>query len=202
VTNEQVPQSLRKFLTADERVEKTFELKSHQVYATDRRILVQKGRKVRDFAYAHISSVEYSSKRYWWLIVLGIIICAVGVFGFAFASSEHRALAPYCLVLVPIGVVLIVLGAIIKSEWVEAVVIGIRDPIRFKGVSQELNSLLQTIRQKESTGVTATATENGQTVIADTIRILAELRDDRVITQEEFERKKTRLLKYSKQNSF
>ena len=124
------------------------------------------------------------------------------MFGFAFASSEHRALAPYCLVLVPIGVVLIVLGAIIKSEWVEAVVIGIRDPIRFKGVSQELNSLLQTIRQKESTGVTATATENGQTVIADTIRILAELRDDRVITQEEFERKKTRLLKYSKQNSF
>jgi hypothetical protein len=61
---------------------------------------------------------------------------------------------------------------------------------------------LQTIRQKGATGITTAATENGQAVLAGTIRILAELGDDGIITQEEFEKKKTRLLKSSYRKSF
>jgi hypothetical protein len=197
VAKGQVPQKIRQFLAADECIEEAFYLKSHQVYATDRRILIQKGRTVRDFPYAHISSVEYSSKRYWWLIALGIIIAAAG--GFAFVISDGHFAS---LLLVPIGIALIILGAILKSEWIEAIVIGVSDPIKFRGVSQELNALLQAIRQKESTGITTAATENGQAVLADTIWILAEIRDDGIITQEEFEKKKTRLLKSSDRNSF
>lgn len=38
------------------------------------------GRTVRYFDYTHISSIEYSSRRYWWLIVFGIIFIVAGIF--------------------------------------------------------------------------------------------------------------------------
>ncbi len=71
---------LKHVLTKDEEIEVIFPLKGCNVCATNKRLLRLEGRTVRDFDYNHISSVEYSSKRYWGLIIVGVIIGVIGFF--------------------------------------------------------------------------------------------------------------------------
>lgn len=179
-----VPQQIENILTEDEVVEKPFDLQGQQVFATNKRLLVMEGRTIRDFDYAHISSVTYSSKRYRWLIALGIVLVIIGFFiGGSWAI-------PFVL----IGLILIIIGIVRKSEWVEVNVVGVSDPQKFLGEKKDLDSLLQIIRQKQVAKPTAGKTETKDIDFVETIRKLAELRDQGIITQEEFEEKKRKLL--------
>jgi len=109
------------------------------------------GRTIRDFDYAHMSSIAYSSKRYRWLIVLGIVLMIAGVWvGGFFIGAVALAI---------IGLILIFAGVKAKSEWVEVNVVGVSNPIRFLGSRQDLDSLLQIIRQRRMAKDTVVQTE-------------------------------------------
>jgi len=188
-----IPKQIQNILTEDEIIEKRFNLKGCQVYSTNNRLLVLEGRTIRDFDYAHISSIAYSSRRYWWLIGFGIIFIIAGVYIRQIVGVEIAAIAGGL-----IGLILIIAGAVSKSEWIEANVVGVTKPRTFKGSRDNLDSLLQIIRQKQPAETFIGETEAKVVDFTETIRKLAELRDDGIITQEEFEQKKSQLLRDSK----
>lgn len=98
------------------------------------------------------------------------------------------------------GCLFIILGIFIKSEWVEVNVVGVNERVKYKGSRDALDSLLQIIREKRLTEQAVQQKETTDTKKLDfieTIRKLAELRDDGIITQEEFEEKKSKILKNS-----
>lgn len=138
-----VPSKMRKILAEGETIEATFELKNCRLYATDRRLIEVKGETIRDFDYAHVSSVGYSSKRYRWLIVVGILIIIGGIVATNLASGVGGITAGAV-----VGIILIILGVVLKSERFEVTVVGLSQPLRYKGSKQNLDSLLRVIRQK------------------------------------------------------
>ena len=160
-----------------------------QLYATNRRLLELKGHTVRDFAYAHISSVAYTSRRYLWLIVIGIALIIMG--------AALRSLLDFGRVLwifLVIGVVFIIIGALVREEFVEANIVGAPESIRYEGSRQTLHSLMQLIGEKQAVEATAGPKEAKDIDSIEALRKLAELRDQGVLTQEEFEEKKRKLL--------
>lgn len=190
---ETIPKKIRKLLTEDETVKKSFDLHNCEVYATDKRLFRVEGRSIRDFDYTHVSSVEYISKRHWGWVAFGIVLLIVGAVVGSFTSGEVKT------ALVIIGLIIMFIGAISKSERVEANVVGVSQPVKFSGSRQDLDSLLRIIREKRTATASISKTERSPSAdVADTIRKLAELRDEGILTQEEFEEKKTRLLQNSK----
>jgi hypothetical protein len=186
---QKIPKNIRNLLAEDETIERGFDLRDCKVFATDRRLFRVEGCSVRDFDYTHISSVEYTSKRYWGWVAFGIVLMIIGA-----VVGNLVDTAGVTITLLIIGFIISVVGAIAKSEWVEANVIGVPQPIKFQGPRQELDSLLRIIREKRTTKTQITKSEGKGDDIADTIRKLAELRDEGILTQEEFEEKKKNLL--------
>jgi len=178
-------------LTKDETIEKSFELKGYQVYATNKRLLRLEGRTVRDFDYNHISSVEYSSKRYWGLIIVGVIIWIIGI---PLGGWIDNLLIWLFGIM---GFLVIIIGIFLKSEWVETNVVGVKEPIKYPGQRDELDSLLKIIREKRAVDHTVSQKESKDSNFVETIRKLAELRDEGILTQEEFEEKKGKILRDS-----
>ena len=147
---------LQQILVDNETVENTFSLKGVELYATNQRLITIQGRTIRDFDYAHISSVAYSSKRYWGLIVGGILIAVFGVAGGQFLDTVEIAIGS-----LGVGLVLIIIGALVKPEWVEVNVVGLSDPIKFSGSKKDLDSLLHTMRQKRYSTTAEKGSING-----------------------------------------
>lgn len=192
MSNKKLPKQIRNILTEYETIEKSFHLKGRRVYATNKRLLDLAGRTVIDYDYAHIASVRYTSKRYRRLIILGIIIMVVGVFaGFNVDVTE------IIIGSVLGGLVFIIIGAIAKSESVMVKVVGVDDPVTYKGSTDELDSLLQIVRTKRLTESALSQKEARGMDFIETIRRLAQLRDEGILTQEEFEEKKSKILRDS-----
>ncbi len=139
----EVPSELEKYLTKDEVVERSFNLKNCKVWATNKRLFVKIGKRVQDVDYNHISSVGFEEKRYYKLIVLGVILFIIAGL-FAKLKAPMQSIAMICL----IGIVSIILGIILRKEWLELVVLGFSEPIKFEGSRQELDRLLKIIREK------------------------------------------------------
>jgi len=193
---QKIPKQVEGILDEDETIEESFDLKGCHVYATDRRLLMKRGRTVRDFDYAHISSVAYSSKHYWGRVIPGILLCVIGgwLLGTLLSTGIGNAGIGFATIIALItGSVLILSGLTGKSEWVEINVAGVASPIKFAGSRQDLDSLLHIIRQKRTTKPAISKTETKGIDVADTIRKLADLRNEGVITEEEFEEKKSKL---------
>lgn len=187
---QKIPRQIRQILAQNETIERRLDLVGCKVYATNQRLLKLEGRTVRDFEYNHISSVEYSSKRHWWLIVIGIMTAIIGFFAGDMILGLQGAITG-----VIIGIIPVILGIMSKSEWIETNIVGVHDsPIIYKGNGQHLDILFQIIRQKRLTENEPDHLETKQADFTDTIRKLAELRDDGIITTEEFEEKKKKLL--------
>ena len=184
-----VPRQIQNILARDELVEKGFRVKGRRLYATDRRLLELEGHTIRDFDYAHISSVAYTSKRYLWLIGVGIALIILGA-----ALRSLLDFEPFLWIFLVIGVVFIIIGALFRKEFVVAYVVGVPDPIKYEGSRQTLHSLLQLIREKQLAGPAAKEKETKEIDSVEAIRKLAELRDQGILTQEEFEEKKRKLL--------
>jgi len=134
---------LQQVLVDNETVENTFSLKGVELYATNRRLVTIQGRTIRDYDYSHISSVAYSSKRYWALIVIGILLVALGV-----AIGLLLDAVAVMIGFLSVGLILIIIGVILKPEWIEINVVGLPESVRFRGSKKDLDSLLQIIRQK------------------------------------------------------
>ena len=184
-----VPRQIQNILARDELVEKDFHVKGRRLYATDRRLLELEERTIRDFDYAHISSVAYTPKRYLWLIGVGVALIILGA-----ALRSLLDFEPFLWSFLVVGVVLIIIGALVKKEFVVAYVVGVPDPIEYEGSRQTLDSLLQLIRAKQLAGPAAGPKETKGIDSVEAIRKLAELRDQGILTQEEFEQKKRKLL--------
>lgn len=197
--SKKIHKKIQSVLTTDETIEATFKLKGCEICATDKRLLELAGRTIRDYDYTHISSIAHTSKRYWRLIILGIILMIAGYFAGSLLSllvesEEGAAISISSLV---VGLILIIIGAIKKSEWVEINVVGVSNPIKYKGSRDALDSLLQIVRQKRLAEHTPDEKEIKDVAFVETIRKLAELKDQGIITQEEFEEKKSNLLRNS-----
>lgn len=188
----QIPQQIQNVLTRDEVLEKSFDLQDCRVYATSKRLLELKGRSTRDFHYAHISSIAYLSKRYWWLIAIGVIFAIGGII----MGRLLDEMAIGMIAIVP-GVILILVGALYKPEWVVLNVVGISEPHKFEGSKQTLDSLLQIIREKRDAQSAAGQAVTKAIDSIEAIRKLSELKDDGIITEEEFQDKKSKLLEDS-----
>jgi len=184
-----VPRQIQNILAKDELVEKDFRVKGCRLYATSRRLLELKGRTIRDFAYAHISSVAYTSKRYLWLIGVGVALIILGA-----ALRSLLDFEPFLWSFLVIGVVFIIIGALVREEFVEANIVGAPDPIKYEGSRQTLHSLMQLIGEKQAAEPAAGPKETKDIDSIEAIRKLAELRDQGILTQEEFEEKKRELL--------
>ncbi|MFC1862164.1 SHOCT domain-containing protein [Chloroflexota bacterium] len=189
--SKKLPKQIQSALTDDETVERSFNLKGCKVYATSKRLLELTGRTVRDYDYTHVSSIAYSSKRYWALLVFGIIAVIAGIYSFGDTDGT------IFWVLIGIGCFLIILGVFRKSEWVEVNIVGVQNTVEYKGSRDELDSLLQIVRQKRLTESTSDNKGSKGIDYIETIRKLAELRDEGIITQDEFEEKKHRILQNS-----
>lgn len=184
-----VPQQIRKILVEDETVEKEFRVEEYRLYATDRRLIEVKGRRIRDFGYAHISSITYVLQRYLWLIGVGIVLIIFGV-----ALDNWLGKTEFLWVFLVIGLIIVIIGAVFKEEFIEANVVGVPKPAKYKGQRQTLHLLLQLIRQKQGATLGAREKETKDIDSIEAIRKLAELRDQGILTQEEFEQKKKKLL--------
>jgi hypothetical protein len=134
---------IQSVLTQGENIEKSFELNNCRAYATNKRLFKMEGKKVRDFDYNHISSVEYVPKRYWLLIILGLLFavagCLVGI-----NNDENTIMVAGVVV----GVLLVLVGIFWKKETIVTDVIGVEDRVEYPGHRQELDSLLKIIREK------------------------------------------------------
>jgi hypothetical protein len=144
MNRKKLTKQLKNVLTEDEEIENIFPLEGCNVCATNKRLIELKGNTTRDYDYTHISSIAYSSRRYWLLIVLGvIIIIAATYFGSEIGQTP-------VIVSVATGFLLIVVGIIHKPERVEIHVIGV-GKVEYKGKRTTLNSLvklLNIVRQK------------------------------------------------------
>ena len=147
---ENIPQQIKNLLTEDESVESLFDLKGCQLYATSERLLMTKGKNIRDFDYAYISSVAYRLERYWQVAVIGIAMMAAGGLLVLFTDTPLTPLL--AIIGVICGLLCIIAGILIKSEWVEINVVGLSKPIKCEGTRQDLDCLSRLVRQKRGNG--------------------------------------------------
>ena len=184
-----VPRRIQNILAKDELVEKDFHVKGCRLYATGRRLLELKDSTIRDFAYAHISSFAYTSKHHLWLIGVGIALSILGA-----ALHDLLGFEPLLWIFLVIGFVLIIAGALLREEFVEVNVVGVPDRIRYEGPRQTLQSLVRLIGEKQAAEPAAKPEETEGIDFIEEIRKLAELKDQGILTQEEFEEQKRRIL--------
>ena len=132
-----IPKELQKYLYEDEVVEAQFELKDCSVYATNHRLFIFRG-------YMHVSSVEYGLKKYYSLIVGGLILI---LFSFLMNNLLPKMPSDLMMLLVFVGVLLVIVGLIYKKERLLIHVVGLK-PVEIEGSRKNLDSLMKIIRVK------------------------------------------------------
>jgi DNA-directed RNA polymerase subunit RPC12/RpoP len=140
-----IPKELQKYLYEDEVVEAQFKLKGCSVYATNHRLFIFRGKKIRDLRYKHVSSVEYEPKKYYSLIVGGLILILFS----SLISNLLPKLMPSDLMMLLffVGLLLVIVGLIYKKERLLIHLAGLK-PIELEGIRKNLDSLMKIIRTK------------------------------------------------------
>ena len=77
------PEVIKKYLVRDEIVEELYELNKLNVFTTNVRVLIQKGRDIKDISYAYISSIERKAESKRLMVIIGILLIA---FNFLWAA--------------------------------------------------------------------------------------------------------------------
>ena len=176
----EIPDNVENILTDDEEIEETYYLQECEVYATNKRLIERRKRRIRDFDYNHVSSISYESKRYWWLLLLGVLVVVVGIW---LRESTDNMLFWWIVI---IGLAFAIGAVFVRTEWVEISVVGLHSPICYRGDKEELNSLLYIVRQNKTSASVLRKEDEGIGDVA-ILRQLAELRDKGILTAEEFE---------------
>ena len=145
-----MPSQIDRVLTTGETIEKTFDLEGCVVYATNMRLIRIAGRHIQDFSYEHISSVEYISKQFRHWIIIGILLIVADASVFYYYYEDTLTFVPLAvwIIIAVIGLILALIGALRKLEWVRVYVSAIKNPVPFKGESDKLGSLLHIIRDR------------------------------------------------------
>ena len=143
------PEKLQKYLYEDEVLEAQFKLGDCSVYATNHRLFIFRGKEIQDLRYGHVSSVEYKSKKYYSLIVGGLILI---LFSFLMNNLLPKLMLSDLMklinmVLVFVGVLLVIVGLIYKKERLLIHVVGLK-PVEIEGSRKNLDSLMKIIRTK------------------------------------------------------
>jgi hypothetical protein len=136
-----------KYLTDGETILKEFRLSGFDVHATSKRLFssTASGSIVQDYDYHYISSVLFKSKRYLWLIAIGVAIIIAALY---FLSPGRSNIDPILFwIALAGGTGIIVLGSVLRKKVLRLYVIGGLTP-EFQGRSEDLESLFQIIRGK------------------------------------------------------
>lgn len=133
------------FMVEGEVIQKSFKLRDCTAYASNKRLIVKKGSTVTDYDYDHISSISFKERRFYVVIIPGIVSIAVGLFPLFYWGF----LGLIGLMFIATGVCMIVGAIFIKAQNLEMTVIGIVSPVKFMGGRAELNSLLKVVRKKK-----------------------------------------------------
>ena len=187
--SDELPKSIKNILTDGETIEKVFYLKDCEVYATNKRLIERRKRRIRDFDYSHVSSISYESKRYWWLVLLGVLVIVIGILAREFTDNML-----FWWVIV-IGLAFAIGAIFVKAESVAIIVVGLRMSINYRGNRERLDSLLYFVRQNKMLESPSRQKENVEVSAVVILKQLAELRDKGILTPEEFEEKKKRILR-------
>ena len=136
---------VEQFLVENETIQKSFKLRDCIVYASNKRLIVKKGRAVTDYDYGHISSITFEEERFYVVIIPGIVFVILGILGTMYWDS----LSFIGLLFIAIGVFMIVGAIVAKREHLDITVVGLTSPIKFMGERSQLDSLLKLIRSKK-----------------------------------------------------
>jgi hypothetical protein len=155
-------EDIHRLLSTDEKVEKDFFLREHNVHATNKRLFIVKGRDVGDYDYNHISSMTHRHQRYYWMIAMGAIL--LGTAWFMTTQPLLQGLGWLAWILVILGIIGIIVGIFKKDEWMEITVIGLAQPIRLQGSRVYLDDLFRTVREKKQSPVISPSPKSQPTV--------------------------------------
>ncbi|MEW6141914.1 MAG: SHOCT domain-containing protein [Chloroflexota bacterium] len=191
MVTEKLPKQVSGILAQDEKVESIFDLDTCIVYSTNTRLITQVGRRIQDYHYNHISSVAHESKRHWMVFAFGIVFILLGTV-FLVPAGTFRSLGGPSIGL---GLILFVVFMLHRPEWVEVHVVGVHNPLKLTGSRKGLDSLLRTIREKRATLSPSASTSTQSPDVSEQIRRLAQLKEEGILTEQEFEQKKAELLK-------
>ena len=95
---------------------------------------------IRDIDYNHISSLELKQAANLPSIVVGLMSLAAGVIVLFLGLTFGWAL-------VALGIILFILG-LIRTQFIEIVVVGLTGPKKLSGYRSELDSLFKLVREK------------------------------------------------------
>lgn len=136
-----------KYLVEGETIVKEFKLKGYDVHATNRRVFVSSvsGSVVQDYDYNHISSLLFKSKRYFWLIFVGVAVLATSWY---FLSPDRSTMDPILFwIATAAGIGLLLLGIFLKIEVLRIYVTG-APTAELQGKRADLEKLFQIVREK------------------------------------------------------
>jgi len=151
-----------KYLTEGEVVDKTYALNGYDIHATNKRLFVSSfnGRYVADFDYNHISSLVFNIKRYYWLVVVGIMVLVASLYFFSPPTRLNDN--PIIWAGIAAGIASIALGILKRKEYMRIFVIGVSDRVEFSGKRSNLDDLFRTIRQKKEESQTSASNVEGK----------------------------------------
>lgn len=199
-----LPERVRRILAEDEKAERRFRLKGGTVYTTDRRFLDHSWRGVIGHNYTDISDISRTTRRFRWLLIPGVAVAVAG--GVAGYYGVGQSLVAQSVGLVAAGVslalglILSVVGVMARSERLEIRLVDASSPVVYKGSAGRLLSLMQSIRQKRVARppvAEESFEEDDVTAFADTLVLLADLKDKGGISREGFERFKQEIRRCS-----
>jgi len=133
------------YLTSDETVLEEWKDGSRNIYATNKRLILTDRRRVSDFSYSHISSIDYESKIRKGRIIGGIFLIIIGIIVSITAYIGIIVFTPYfgIIALLIIIIIAIILFLTSASKKTIIYVVG-RDPVELSG---KMDSLLRWIRE-------------------------------------------------------
>ena len=144
---ELVPKEIEKYLAKDETFERQYNLREATVYILNKRLLIKKGRLIRDIDYRHIKGIKYEPERRIIALLSGIVLLILAVAVTLF--FDFGWLDPPGLGLVSMGIIMSIVG-LIPRERIELKITGQSVPLKLRAVDKiELDSLFKLIVERK-----------------------------------------------------
>ena len=142
-----IPEKVERHLSKGEVIEKVFNLrkrfslKDYKIYASNLQHLIEKNNSVTKIPYERIASIKLKNERRTFLIVLGILHSLAG--GLIYWIRGEG----YALLMIPVGIFIISSG-FYRLQHIELIISGWSKPLKIKGQSEKLDSLLELITKR------------------------------------------------------
>ena len=142
-----IPKKVEGHLGKEEVIEKVFNLrkrfslKGYRIYASNLQLLIEKNNSVIKIPYKRIASIKLKNERRTFLIILGILHSLAG--GLIYWIRGEG----YALLMIPVGIFIISSG-FYRLQHIELIISGWSKPLKIKGQSEKLDSLLELITKR------------------------------------------------------